>query len=115
MLAMVTLLLGAQALAADVCTNQNGSLVYDSAITIGKSVWIKNPRLILGEKTALIYGASNADGLCKALGFTDGLGWEVTEASPEDMVAMFNHLGELYHVTNGGPKQYAMESVTCAK
>lgn len=109
-------------MAADVCSNQEGSIIYDSATTVGNSVVIVNPRLVLaGGKEALIAysdmdGNIQAQGVCKALGMKSGIAANVrgnTIRANTRLARFSNEDGSLETVDEF--VDYAITTITCQK
>lgn len=119
---LVALLLSASStFAADICTNKEGSIVYDSKTTFGKSVVIVNPRLNTAAGEVLIQAVDYSvdtlkyagDAFCVAYGKKSGKVSEVQKlAKPDDPVAVFNSYGDLDSV---GPLfgTTAIKTVVC--
>jgi hypothetical protein len=83
---MALMVVAANAFGADVCSNQEGSIIYESATTFGSSVVIVRPRLVMAGSQILINANSRfpeRDGtaFCKALGMKSGI---VTDMDGKD-------------------------------
>jgi len=113
-------------LAAEVCTNREGSFSYDSATTVGSSVVIINPRLVLADGSAAGIQASEGSTVypdqlgtkfCKAIGMRSG---RITEnrfenfKNPNELMAVLGDNGQLLGVKRSDGSRL-IQVVTCFK
>lgn len=122
MILMLALVAGsANAFGADICSNQEGSIIYDSAMTFGNSVVYENPRLLVAGKQALIlttavtgqhwyYGSC----FCKAMGFSSGEVGDIQDRN-NNPIAAFDSQGALAAVGSETLGSYGIKTVTCKK
>lgn len=119
---MLALVAGsASAFGADICSNQDGSIIYDSATTFGSSVVVVNPRLVVAGTQALIKSYSGngnehyGNAFCKALGMKSGVVTDIQSKSQNaTMVAEFNPQGVLVGVGQSND-DFGIKTVTCQK
>lgn len=121
MILMLALVAGStSAFGADVCSNKDGSIIYDSATTQGNSVVVVNPRLLVAGQQALIntyQGEQNlkyyGSAFCKAMGFSTGRVAD-TQDRGNNLIAEFDAQGVLVAV---GETQgiLGIKTVTCQK
>ncbi len=106
-------LISVSSFAADVCTNHNGSVIYDTATTLDNSTVIMNPRVLIAGQEAFVFGTVYSDApICKVLGFSGGKVSE-TDRSDNSLVARFNDYGQLTYVSTGSFDK--IKTVVCLK
>lgn len=108
--------------AAEVCSQHEGSYIYESATSVGNSIAIVRPRIIIAGKPSLILAYPGApsdtfygNAFCRAIGMSTGIVSDVEMKSTKgDYVAQLNEKGQVvaFGSTIG---DFGIKTVTCIK
>ena len=120
-LAMAIAFISVNAMASEVCSQQDGSLIYDSATKFGNSLVVVNPRILIAGQEAHIVGTTRADenswnagiGVCKLLGYSQSQVSQQNEGTP--LFAMFNAEGQLISFGKNTSGYYTAHTIVCRK
>lgn len=100
---------------AEVCTNQEGSIIYDSATKLGNSLIVVNPRVMAGGVQANVIGTTynrdSGQGLCKLLGYSKAR--VSSQGDPSKYFASFSSDGELINFGYNQDGYYIIHTVVC--
>lgn len=107
--------------AAEICSNSEGSYFYESATSVGQSVVVVKPRIIIAGKPVLIQAYTGApaetyygNGFCRAIGMKSGIVSDVEAKPANEMLAQLNQKGQLIAFGNN-VGYYGIKTVTCRK
>jgi hypothetical protein len=121
MLIVMALMFASPVFAAGVCSQQEGSIIYDSATTFKNSVVIVNPRFLVAGKPTLIKGFLGAENtkyygtaFCKAMGMKSGLVTDVQYIENE-WVSEFDKDGSSVVGVGEPANSWGIKTVTCQK
>ena len=106
---ILALLISSTALAADVCTNQEGAIIYDSATKVSRSLVIVKPRVQLAGHQEARISAENSF-FCVAMGYQNTSVGNKEEYT--GLVASFTYNGALWEVSRR-TKRNVIDIVTC--